>query len=206
MADTRNSKKSQNSNTKKRNAANTIIISALAYLVLGIIMVIFPQNIKDFFGIALGISLTVYGIFNIISFFRDKDSGLYLELIVGVLATAFGIFSFISPLMVANMMMIVIGVLIVIDSLMDIKHSFALKSLGAKYWWIYTVLSVAVIILGLCTIFFPNFFGSALIILLGIILIYEGISSLVVMLMIGHYAKNLPSKAEMIETNATDNY
>lgn len=206
MAEKRKSKKNRNSNTGKRNAADTIIFSALAYLVLGIIMVIFPQSIKDFFGIALGISLTVYGIFNIISFFRDRDGGLYLELIVGVLATAFGIFSFISPLMVANMMMIVIGVIIVIESLMDIKHSFALKSLGARHWWIYTALSVAVIILGLCTIFFPDFFGSALIMLLGIILIYEGVSSFVVMLMIGHYAKNLPSRSEMIEANATDNY
>ncbi len=201
MADTKNTK---NRKSKRRNAANTITIASIAYLVMGIIMVIFPQATKDFLCLALGAALTIYGLFNIISFLRDKEKGMFFELIVGVLATAFGIFSLISPASVADIIMTVIGVLIVVDSLLDIKHSIDLKALGMKYWWIYTALSTAVIILGLCTIFFADFFGSALIVLLGAILIYEGVSSLAVTIMIGHYAKK--SDAVIVETTATDNF
>ncbi len=192
------------SNAKRRNAANTVIISSLAYLVLGFIMVIFPTSTKDFLCLTMGIVLTIYGVFNIISFFSDKQNkAMYFELIVGVLSAALGLFSLVSPSSIIDFIMAVIGVLVVVDSLMDIKHSLDLKKLGMKYWWVYTALSTAVIILGLCTIFFADFFESALIVLLGVILIYEGISGLSVTAMISHYAKK-SANLTVIETTAAD--
>lgn len=184
--------KTTNKRNNRHNIVNTITLSSLAYLVMGIIMVIFPQSTKDFLCFALGTALTVYGLFNIISFLRDKENKtMYFELIVGVLATAFGLFSLISPSSIINMIMTVIGVLIIVDSAMDIKHSIELKTYGMKYWWIYVVISAAVIILGCCTIFFADFFGSAIIVLLGIILIYEGISGLSVTFLLSHYTKKI---------------
>lgn len=191
---------------KERNTASFVIISSLAYLVLGFIMIIFPDKISSVLCYTLGIVLTIYGLFNIISFFTNKETNMYLELIVGVVATAFGIFTLFSPSIIVNIIFVTIGIIIIIDSLMDIKHSFQLKALGMKRWWICLIVSIAVILLGLSTIFFPAFFGDFLIILLGIIMIYEGISGLSITGLISHYAKSFGKDKEIIEVEASDNY
>lgn len=190
---------------KEKSAASTAIIASLAYLVLGFIMMLFPSSISSVLCYTLGIVLTVYGLFNIISFFINKEYGLYFELIIGVLATAFGIFTIFSPRIIVDIIFVTIGIIIIIDSLMDIKHSFQLKALGMKYWWICTAVSVSVIILGLCTIFFPTFFGDFLIFLLGIIMIYEGILGLSIIGLFSHYSKRCKDN-KMIDVDATDVY
>lgn len=199
------STKKKNIFNKEKSAASTAVIASLAYLVLGFIMMLFPSSISNVLCYTLGIVLTVYGLFNIISFFINKEFGLYFELIVGVVATAFGIFTLFSPSIIVNIIFVTIGIIIIIDSLMDIKHSFQLKALGMKYWWICTAVSVSVIILGLCTIFFPSFFGDFLIFLLGIIMVYEGISGLSIVGLFSHYSKKRKS-GKMIDADATDIY
>ncbi len=198
--------KKRSSEHKDRNTASFVIISSLAYLVLGFIMIIFPTKISSVLCYTLGIVLTIYGLFNIISFFVNKEAKMYLELIVGIIATAFGIFTLFSPKIIVDIIFVAIGIVIILDSLMDIKHSFQLKALGMKRWWICLIVSVAIILLGLSTIFFPTFFGNFLIILLGIIMIYEGISGLSITGLISHYAKNFGNDKKMIEAEATDNY
>lgn len=191
---------------KERNTASFVIISSLAYLVLGFIMLIFPTKISSVLCYTLGIVLTIYGLFNIITFFFQKNDNMFFELIIGVIATAFGIFTLFSPAIIVEIIFVTIGIVIIIDSLMDIKHSFQLKALGMKYWWICLVISIAVIILGLSTIFFPKFFGDFLIFLLGIVMIYQGISGLSIIGLISHYAKNFGKDKKMIDAEATDNY
>ncbi|MEE1318559.1 MAG: DUF308 domain-containing protein [Ruminococcus sp.] len=198
--------KKRSSEHKDKNTASFVIISSLAYLVLGFIMIIFPTKISSVLCYTLGIVLTISGLFNIISFFVDKEAKMYLELIVGIIATAFGIFTLFSPKIIVDIIFVAIGIVIILDSLMDIKHSFQLKALGMKRWWICLIVSVAIILLGLSTIFFPTFFGNFLIILLGIIMIYEGISGLSITGLISHYAKNFGNDKKMIEAEATDNY
>ena len=189
---------------KESRATSTVTIASLAYLVLGAIMIIWPQAIGNALCYILGAALTVYGLFNIITFFRNRDYNLYFELIVGVLATAFGIYTLFSPSIIVKIIFTVIGIVIIIDSLMDIKRAFTLKTLGMKYWWVCIAISVAVIILGICTVIFPSFFGDFIIMLLGIILVYEGVSGLVIMFLIGHYSKKNFKNKKMIDAKATD--
>lgn len=198
--------KSENLNKKKnKSGTNITIISSLAYLVLGFIMIFMPHTIGNTLSYVLGIVLTIYGLFNIISYFLGKEENLYMELTVGIIATAFGIFTLFSPGIISKIIFVIIGIIIIIDSLMDVKNSIQLKALGMKKWWICLLVSVAVIILGLCTIFFADFFRDFLIIILGIIMIYEGVSGLVIIGLMGHYSKKFGKDKQMINVEATDN-
>ena len=78
---------------KKKNPAATMMMTSLAYFVLGIVTVVFPQKVLDVLCYALGGAMTVYGLFNIISFFVDREGGMYFELVIGVISTGFGIFA-----------------------------------------------------------------------------------------------------------------
>ena len=86
---------------KKKNPAATMMMTSLAYIVLGIVTVVFPQKVLDVLCYALGGAMTVYGLFNIISFFVDREGGMYFELVIGVISTGFGIFALFSPTSIA---------------------------------------------------------------------------------------------------------
>ena len=191
-------------NKKSMNGTNFTIISSLSYLVLGFIMIFMPDTVGNTLSYVLGIVLTIYGLFNIIYFFTNKEENKYLELIIGIIATAFGIFTLFSPGIIAKIIFVIFGIIIVLDSLMDVKNSFQLKALGMKKWWVCFLVSIAVIILGLCTIFLSGFFRDFLIIIIGIIMVYEGVSGLVIIGLMGHYAKKVNKNNQIITVDAVD--
>ena len=188
----------------KSKSINTMIISSLAYLVLGLIMIIWSKSVETAFCYELGTALKVYGIFNILSFFLSRETSLILELITGILSTAVGVFTLISPGTIIGIIFFIIGILIIIVSAMDIKYALMLKAYNMKYWWIYFVLSLIVIIIGISTILFKDFFADLIMILLGALLVYEGLSGLSLLFFTNRYSKKSENNRRMIDAEATD--
>lgn len=188
----------------KSKSLNAMIISSLAYLVLGIIMIVWSKSVETAFCYALGTALTVYGLFNILSFFLSRETSLVLELITGILSTAVGIFTLIFPSTIIGIIFFIIGILIIIVSAIEVKYAFILKSLNMRFWWIYFALSIIVIVLGCCTIIFKEFFAEIIMIFLGVLLIYEGISGLSILFFANHFSKKAGDSSKMIDAEATD--
>ncbi len=189
---------------EKAKAVTTTIVAALAYIVLGFIMAFYPTTANTALCYAIGGALTVYGLFNLITFFVSKNAYFGFELIVGIAAAAFGVFFLISPHSIFGMISTIIGILIIVDSSIDIKRAFQLRSLGFEKWWISCLVSLAVIIFAICAIIFPNFFGNVIMVIFGIILVYEGASALVLMFLIRRFASRFASNQRMIEAVAED--
>lgn len=197
---------SKSKNKKYGKAISTAIISALAYIVLGFVMIFYPDKVSIALCYTLGGALTVYGLFNLITYFTSKQASFGFEMIVGIAATAFGVFFLISPQSILGMIFSIIGILIIVDSTIDIKRSFQLKSFGVKYWWISFVVSALIIIFAITTIIFPGFFADIIMIILGIALVYEGISGLTLIATIGHYAKKISNESKMINITPDNEY
>lgn len=187
-------------------AISTSIISALAYIVLGLVMIFYPEKVSIALCYTLGGALTVYGLFNLITYFTTKQAAFGFEMIVGIAATAFGVFFLISPQSIIGMIAAIIGILIIVDSAIDIKRAFQIKALGVKYWWISFLVSAIIIIFAICTIIFPSLFADIIMIVLGITLVYEGISGLALMATIGHFAKKFSSQSKMIDITPDNEY
>ena len=66
----------------KRNMLGTFVIAAIAYIVLGVFMVVKSQAVADGINVVFGVVMLVFGVVNIIAFFLNKDSdeNLFLEL------------------------------------------------------------------------------------------------------------------------------
>lgn len=192
--------------TKHGKAISTAIISALAYIVLGFVMIFYPDKVSIALCYTLGGALTVYGLFNLITYFTAKQASFGFEMIVGIAATAFGVFFLISPQSIIGMIFAIIGILIIVDSAIDIKRAFQLKALGVKYWWISFLVSALIIIFAVCTIIFPSFFADIIMIVLGIALVYEGISGLALIATIGHFAKKISNDAQIINITPDNEY
>ncbi len=180
-------------NKPRRRVLGTYIIASVIYIILGVFMVLRPSKVETALCYTFGILMTIYGAVNIISFFVNKEekSNLLLELIFGVLSAAFGVFTLFSPASVINILFIVIGAVIIIDGIINIKRSFWLKNFGERRWYVFLIISFISVLAGILTIIFRKNLGGALVIVLGINLIFEGIAGLVIMFRISRNKKRV---------------
>lgn len=189
---------------QQTKAVTTTVVAALAYIVLGCIMAFHPTTVNTALCYAIGGALTVYGLFNLITFFVSKNAYFGFELIIGITAAAFGVFFLISPHSIFGMISTIIGILIIVDSSIDIKRAVQLKILGFRKWWVSFLISLAVIAFAICAIVFHTFFADVIMVIFGIILVYEGASALVLMFLIGNFTRKYAPERRMIEAEAED--
>lgn len=168
--------------TNKRNLIGTFIIASIAYIVLGVFMVAKNEVVADGINVVFGIIMLIYGVINVISFFLNKDDeeNLFLELAMGVIAVGLGIFALIWGEKTTEILFYAIGAVIVVDSVVNIKRAFNLKTMGFTRWNYFLIAALIGLLLGILCILFYNFWAKAIVIFIGIALVYEGLSSLII--------------------------
>ena len=166
----------------KRNLIGTFIIASIAYIVLGVFMVAKNEVVADGINVVFGIIMLIYGVINVISFFLNKDDeeNLFLELAMGVIAVGLGIFALIWGEKTTEILFYAIGAVIVVDSVVNIKRAFNLKTMGFPRWNYFLIAALIGLLLGILCILFYNFWAKAIVIFIGIALVYEGLSSLII--------------------------
>ena len=112
--------------------------------------------------------------FNVLSFVFSQERAFTFELVIGVLTAAIGIFALLSPDSIRDILSVVLGLVVIIDSLIGIKRAFTLRELELSGWWVRLTLSVAAAILGVLFMLQKELFGRALLIVVGCVLLYQG--------------------------------
>ena len=175
----------------------SFIITALVFIALGLLLILRPNLARGLLAYAVGGALAVYGLFNILSFLFAKDRTLSFELVIGVITAAVGIFILASPGTVLNIIQIVLGLAIIIDSLLGIKRAFTLRELGLGSWGAILSLSILTSILGILFVMHQDLFGSALMVVIGIILLYQGVSDLITVIRISVIGNRMKKNLEL---------
>jgi len=164
-----------------KNMRKALITSATVYIILGIIMLVFPEFINDFFSTIVGVLILLFGVSQL-AIYSSKNSygGLVkITLGLGIIATLAGIYILLNPKFITSMIPLISGLIIIVNALNKVKQSAELKSSNYNKWW-YTLIS-AIVLLALGFILIANPFAAveAIIRTLGIILIVEGIYDII---------------------------
>lgn len=183
-----------------------LILAALAYVVLGVVLLAWPDTTGNVLCTLLGILLLGYGIFQIIGFFTRGDEGWgsgAVYLLAGLCAVALGVFALSSPEKVLAILPVALGAVVVVDSCISLKRAFQLKELGMERWWIAALLAVVTLLFGLVVMFNP--FQSVLLVIriVGGVLIYQGISDLVTITRVTYYGKRVLEELGAVEGEVT---
>lgn len=183
-----------------------LILAALAYVILGVVLLVWPDTTGNVLCTLLGILLLGYGIFQIIGFFTRGDEGWgsgAVYLLAGLCAVALGVFALSSPEKVLSILPVALGAVVVVDSCMSLKRSFQLKELGMERWWVIALLAVVTLVFGLVVMFNP--FRSAMLVtrIVGGVLIYQGISDLVAVGRLSYYGKRVLEELGAVEGEVT---
>lgn len=163
-----------------RNMKVSYLLAAILYIVFGLVLLIWPTTSLVVLGYAFGTILLIYGAITIISFFvHDSRLGSYrFELIIGIVAAALGLLFLVNPSFVPNIFSVILGIYIVIDASLNLKRALDLKRMAYGRWWVALLLALVSMALGVLILFRPGFIGDFITMVIGGVLIYNGVADL----------------------------
>lgn len=186
--------------TLKRIKAD-VILSALLCVILGIVLIIWSDQTIKIICMLLAFGIIVMGVVNLTDYFINHTltpfsgmSGLVF-IIVGIWLF------FVKPESIAMIIPIVIGVVLAVHGITDIKMSIESKANGYDKWWSSLLLGVISLALGVICII--NAFGvvKVAMIFIGIALVYDGISDLWIVSRTVKAAKEMKKEADALDVD-----
>ena len=163
-----------------RYVKSGMMLLSIAYIVIGMMLLIMPQTSLLWICYAFGAVVLITGIVCLIQYARIRGTGFTAPfmLVGGVITAGLGIFTLAKPQVVASFLPVVFGIFIVVDGLSRIGSAIDLAKRKGQKWWVLLLLSIVSVALGILLVLHP--FGAAVSIVMvcGILLIVEGAMNL----------------------------
>lgn len=181
-----------------------VYLSAILTIVSGIVLIIWPLEVTGFICRVLGILLTVMGAVYLFGYFVEGKG--ILSVTGGLLFALLGIWIFLKPTAVVKLVPIVIGVVLLVHSLKDFQMAAETKQCGSGSWKLLFLLALLNCVFGVLCI--GDSFGVVTVMaqMLGMALVYDGISDIVIVHHTVRAVKDAVVKLEPIDVEAHDVY
>ena len=168
-----------------------LVISVL-FCVLGIVLIAAPGTSVVWLGRLLGIGMIVFGAIKLVGYFsRDLFRlAFQYDLAFGILLIALGIVTLARPGGAMSFLCIVFGIPVLADGLFKIQISLDAKRFGIEKWWVVLLLAALTCVIGLLLVIRPSEAARALMVLMGISLLLDGILNICVAWLCGKIVRN----------------
>ncbi len=133
-------------------------VNAFIYLLLGLLLLIFPIESVNIFGYLIASILMLGGIGYLIRLYKNKPNltnGDIIYLIISVASIAISISIFIDPTWIIRVLNVLAGALLIINGTMNLINILKFKDSRTRSWWIYLSFIILIIILGILVIINP---------------------------------------------------
>ena len=167
-------------------------IQIAVYAVLGVLLIIWPNQAQNVIFTILGCGLCIWGIIKIIFYFKeDVQTGMISQSFsAGAGLIVIGIVIIIFSAKLGNMMAIIFACMLLFGAIYKIQMSFDLKKLKSDNWFI--PLFGALISMVLAVLVFVNLFNAekVLIIFIGVSLLIEAILNMMSVIFLSRKLKS----------------
>ncbi len=157
------------------------LVDAIILVVVGLILIFLPGTTLSVLTKAIGVILLVAGIVSVVTGLIKKDQNLVARnssLGAGLIVAVVGIWIIVNPTFFESIIPVIAGVIILFSGLINLGQAISLGSNKYANWWIALILAVVTIILGSFLLFRPVLALSYVVQIIGIALVYNGISNL----------------------------
>lgn len=163
-------KKNKNVEVNDKNLTKSLII-----LLIGFILILMPDTLNKIVGILVGLFFLILGLIGIYKYVEQKTDSM--ELVTGILYAVLGAIIMLYPHSIIRLVAICLGVYLLISGLIKVKMGISFKDVNTR--WVGTlIVGILIIVLGLLLIFNP-FSGIAITKLAGFYLILLGAFDLI---------------------------
>jgi len=165
---------------KVKRAKIAYAVASALMIVLGLVLIIHPEIGITTVCYIVGALAILFGAVKIIGYF-SKDLfrlAFQFDLALGIFSVILGVILIAYPGKVASAISFVYGIYAIIDSVLKLQTAYDAKKFGFARWWVIVVLSIVTCCAGLFLVLNPFEGSKALLILLGISLLADGIENL----------------------------
>ena len=179
-------------NEVKQFSKSYILVSAL-YVVLGIVLLVWPTASVKMICYGLGFVMVVLGItYGVIYFTKDNLAGfLQMDLVIGIVCLAFGVFILLNPTFLATVLPFAMGIILLLGAIVKIQSSLNMKRLHFGRWYLVLICALLIIVLGIVLLCNPFQSERYMIFYIGCCLILDGLINLVSLFCIQSRVKKL---------------
>ena len=179
------------------------IVSAVAFMALGLILTIWPEMSMITISYAAGAIVLASGIVRIVGYFsKDLYSlAFQFDLALGIFTVLIGIVFLLHPQWLISAIPFFVGIFVLVNGLFTFQTSLDSKRFGMKYWWVMLIFSVLSSALGIVLIIDPFTGAGVLTILVGVTMMCTGVEKLFLALYTIVIMKNNKHGSDYIETD-----
>ncbi len=151
------------------------MLSAIITVLAGLLITVFYSVAIDAVCIGLGLIITVLGGISIAKYLKEASSENRYSLLIGLVLCAVGIYFIVDPRVLQNIVAVAIGIIIIYHGIIDLQCTASLRKSNYKYWYVSLVFSLLILASGIVLIIIKNQAIQTLALLVGIMLIAEGL-------------------------------
>lgn len=140
------------------------LITAILFLILGIILISNPGGVIKFITYIIGGIIVLLGITKLVSYLKNKNNELLNNsnnLTIGVVLIVIGIIIMFCSSAIEFIIRLIMGGWLLYSGIIKLILSIGLKQLGINNWYIALISSIIMLVCGLYTIIVSNIIGSA---------------------------------------------
>lgn len=175
-----------------------LILSALLCVALGVVLLVWPDETIDIFCKILAGGIILMGVVQLVIYFRNRSIHPFAG-VLGFLIVVVGIWIFLRPESLVSLIPIVIGVILCVHGIQDIKLAIETRANGYEHWWYILLIAAVSLVLGVLCIIHAFGVVKLAIQFIGVALIYDGISDLWIANRAIRAAKMMRQEAEALD-------
>ena len=171
----------------------SIIVLAIAYVVLGIVLIMYPSQVQKLISYILAITLIAMGIVNLIQYVKLDNTQLIhsYDLCIGFSAIIGGVLIIINVDRFSQLIWIVMGFMILVSGVLKLQNSVNLMRLRSPSWQLPFWLAMVGIVYGVIMLINPFGSGQFFFVMMGLGFIISGITDLIVTVMVSMRLKQV---------------
>ena len=166
-----------NKQNKLKSMKRNKILFSVVFLILGILLVIWPRQSAAIGCRMIGAAVLVYGIITVIHYFTKKDTVPKLLLFTGIVIAVIGLSILAFPDWLLKFIPKLAGVIILIDGAANLVENMTLGKQNYKKWWLSLIFAILTIAVGLALIIKPLGAIKLIFILIGASMIFDAVTS-----------------------------
>lgn len=160
------------------------ILTSIAYIVVGILLILYPDISGNVISYIIGIGLCVFGIVHLVIYFMTdvKDSLYNNSFALGLITIILGLTIIVKKDLIIDMIPIILGLIIITSGFLKVQRSVVASRIHYSASIYYAILGAISIVFGVAIMFFLSgqTATNILFIVIGCGLVYSGASDLVV--------------------------
>lgn len=162
-----------------RSIRSSMILTAVGCLALGIALLLFPDMFLKIACYVIGALLIAWGVLGVLGCLRDHVARVG-TILISVIAAGTGIFVISQPKTISSILPIVVGLILLIDGIVNVRHGIGLRRFGDPSGTSVLVLGIITVVFGAVILMNPYSTVELTFRLIGIALVYSGLSDLII--------------------------